>query len=39
MAREQIKVLKKKLDDAEKAKDQAEQDGYDMGGSWDREGP
>ena len=31
MAKEQIKVLKKKLDDAEKAKDQAEQDGYDVG--------
>ena len=31
MAKEQIKVLKKKLDDAEKARDQAEQDGYDVG--------
>jgi len=30
-AREQIKLLKKKLEDAEKAKDQAEQDGYDVG--------
>ena len=31
VAREQIKVLKKKLEDAEKAKDQAKQDGYDVG--------
>ena len=30
-AREQIKLLKKKLEDAEKAKDQAEQDGYNVG--------
>ena len=29
-AREQIKLLKKKLEDAEKAKDQAEQDGYNV---------
>lgn len=30
-AKEHIKVLKKKLDKAEKTKDQAEQDGYDVG--------
>ena len=30
-AREQIKLLKKKLEDVEKAKDQAEQDGYNVG--------
>ena len=30
-AREQIKLLKKKLEDAEKAKDQAKQYGYDVG--------
>ena len=28
---EQIKLLNKKLEDAEKAKDQAEQNGYDVG--------
>ena len=28
---DQIKLLKKKLEDAEKAKDQAEQEGYDVG--------
>ena len=31
MAKEQIKVLKKKLDNAKKARDQVEQDGYDVG--------
>ena len=31
MAKEQIKVLKKKLDDAKKARDQVEQVGYDVG--------
>ena len=31
VANEQIKVLKKKLDDAEKATVQDEQDGYDVG--------
>ena len=30
-AKEQTKVLKKKLKDSEKARDQAEQDGYDVG--------
>ena len=31
VARVQIKVLTKKLEEAEKAKEQVEQDGYDMG--------
>ena len=31
IAKVQIKVLTKKLEEAEKAKEQAEQDGYDMG--------
>ena len=30
--------LKKKLEEAEKAKDQAELDGYDVGGSKDKKG-
>ena len=31
VVKEQIKLLKKKLEDAEKAKDQAELNGYDLG--------
>ena len=31
VARDQVKILSKKLEEAEKAKDQAEQDGYEVG--------
>ena len=35
-AKKLITSLKKKLEEVEKAKDQAEQDGYNVGGNWDR---